>query len=404
MKKLDNIINALETPAVEAYANDSNRRLESVKKTREVLITDPNSKAHLRIGKLKAVRKRAGLLAATASSADGADSSRSTGGVIIGAGPPGGGFQRVAGKGGAIVSDGSSLTVHAPGAFVGFGGSTGSGGMDGLLEVAASLSDGETPGTPTRDQPDSLRDRSPRISGCIAPGGGSDPNSCRSSFDGVRPTGAGVGGWAMPSQGGGFWDGAAALGALKPGGAFTALVAPRPTRPVPHNAAATATGGILAEHVIPPMQQAPAPPELAPPGRLDPNVYAAAMAAFVRPPGIAPPPTAPAAGSVPAGAPGMPLPPGMPSQISAMGGMNPYMAQMFAWMAAMGGAAQQHQAQQQQQQQHMQPLPGGWNPAGFQQMAAAAAAGLGKLPVSAPPAPAPPAPQPQQIQAVHQPL
>jgi hypothetical protein len=69
VKKLDTIISALATTPVATVAatagvsvtaaggggGDSFRRLESVKKTRDILITDPNSKAHLRIGKLKAV-------------------------------------------------------------------------------------------------------------------------------------------------------------------------------------------------------------------------------------------------------------------------------------------------------------------------------------------------------------
>jgi hypothetical protein len=386
VKKLDNIINALQTPAVKAASSgpnpsDSNRRLESVRKTREVLITDPNSKAHLRIGKLKAVRKRAaGLLArgGGGGTSSGSDSGGSAGGVSIGGAIGGfGGFQSVADKGGgmSMLHQQQQQQQHqqhfhpAQSAFFAGGGLSGggggSGGMDGLLEAAASLSDGETPGTPTRDQHDELRDRSPRISG----------------WEGGAGAGFGAGAGAGHGMvgGGGVWDAAAVLGALKPGGAFTAVVAPRPTRPVPHNAAT----GAPAEHFLPA------------PGAIDPNVYAAAMAAFVRPPAAAAGAAAP--GAMPSGMPGM-----HPQMAAAMPGMNlnPHMAQMFAWMAAMGGAAQAHQAQHHQlQHQHQQPhqphqphqpqqqqLPVAWNPAAFQQMVAAA--------------PAPP----QQLQVAHQPL
>ena len=66
VKKLDNIITALDGDGARSHD-----RLESVIKTRESLITDPNSKAHLRVGKLKTVkaaRRRGGKLAAAADS------------------------------------------------------------------------------------------------------------------------------------------------------------------------------------------------------------------------------------------------------------------------------------------------------------------------------------------------
>ena len=61
VKKLDTIINALGGAAGEdtqADATDADRRLSAVKRTRESLITDPNSDAHLRVGKLKTIRRR----------------------------------------------------------------------------------------------------------------------------------------------------------------------------------------------------------------------------------------------------------------------------------------------------------------------------------------------------------
>lgn len=384
------MINALQTPAVESSAAiDSKCRLESVKQTREVLITDPNSKAHLRIGKLKGKRKRASLAARSAGAR--ADSGGSAGGFSGDAGAASGGSQRVGGKEALTGSEGDYAGAHydhrrqhlSPrSAFVGAGGGGGSDGMDGLLEAAASLSDGETPGTPTRDQPDELRDRSPRISGFTVPSEGSGGWAGPGAGTGV---GAGFG--TVPSTGrGGLWDAAAVLGALKPGGAFTPVVAPRPTRPVPHNAATRAPS----EHIAPKASGTVA--------RFEPgNPYAAAMAAFVHRPPVG---AAEAGAGAWAGA-GVAAPcavPGMYPQMSAsIGGMNPHMAQMLAWiqMAAMGGAAHHHQAQQQQQQHAQQPLPVAWNPAAFQQMAASNCA-------SNPPASglAPP----RQLQVAHQPL
>ena len=386
VKKLDNIINALETPAVEASVADSTRRLESIKKTREGLITDPNSKAHLRVGKLKAARKRAGFLARGDPGREvrrgegGSESGGGAGGIRVSAAAASGGLQLIAPSESVAWSNGGSPRLaHST--------SAGSGGMDGLLEAAASLSDGEIPGTPTRNQPDSLRDRSPRISGCIAPHGG----------DGV-----GAGAWAGPaplSHGGGMWDAAAALGALKPGGAFTAVVGPRPMRPVPHNAVTGALeghapGGSFA------LGSGSS-------GGIDIDIYAAAMASFVRPPGAAVPLDL-AAGAA-AGAhscavlPGASPQIGIHPQLAAMGGLNPHMAQMLAWMAAMGGAAQQQAGVAQGgslwanvQRQQQQPMLAAWNP--FQHMAAAAGA------YHPPPlAPLPPQRQQQHPQAVHLP-
>ena len=130
VKKLDNIIHALEGPG-DGGAADANRRLETVKKTREVLITDPNSKAHLRVGKLKAVRRRSlGSKSGYGSGGSGSDN-----------------------------SDGTAFGMMRNRA--------NSSGIDGLLEAATTLSDGETPGTPSRESPDTIRDRSPRISGLL---------------------------------------------------------------------------------------------------------------------------------------------------------------------------------------------------------------------------------------------
>ena len=166
MKKLDNIIHALECPGDGGVA-DATRRLETVKRTREVLITDPNSKAHLRVGKLKAVRRRS--LGSKSGYGSGGSGSDNSGGTAFG------------------------VMRHRQN----------SSGIDGLLEAATTLSDGETPGTPTRE-PDAIRDRSPRISGALqALTGGMSAND----------TDTGAGGEAA----------ALALNALKPGGAFQAV-------------------------------------------------------------------------------------------------------------------------------------------------------------------------------------
>ena len=67
VKKLDTIINALETTATTSTGDgvvkakgrrgrpsmyDQQSRLETVKRTRDLLITQPNSNAHLKVGKL----------------------------------------------------------------------------------------------------------------------------------------------------------------------------------------------------------------------------------------------------------------------------------------------------------------------------------------------------------------
>ena len=166
MKKLDNIILALDD------GEGDGTRLESAIKTRETLIHDPNSKAHLRIGKLKSARRRANPTGAMHSGsgsgeASGDDSHEGSG----------------SGSGG---SEGTALRLARPKAA-----RMSSGGVEGLLEAAASLSDGETPGTPTIG-PGGIPSRSPRISGLLSAIGGEDMGSAAA-------------------------EAAAALGALKPG-------------------------------------------------------------------------------------------------------------------------------------------------------------------------------------------
>lgn len=273
VKKLDNIIHALECPGDGGVA-DATRRLETVKRTREVLITDPNSKAHLRVGKLKAVRRRS--LGSKSGYGSGGSGSDNSGGTAFG------------------------VMRHRQN----------SSGIDGLLEAATTLSDGETPGTPTRE-PDAIRDRSPRISGALqALTGGISAHD--------TDTGAGAEAAAL------------ALNALKPGGAFQAV---RAAVDVANKAAAPA---------------APA---------FDANAYAAAMAAFAGHMG-----NAAAAAATP--------PPAPPTPANPMAALmaNP----MFAWMAAMGNVAQaQAQAAQVAQAAQAAATPPAPN---FLQMAAAAAA------------------------------
>ena len=161
------------------------------------------------------------------------------------------------------------------------------------------------------------------------------------------------------------------------GSAFAAIPpAPRPTRPVPHNATSVvrvkieeAAGAGAGMPMIAHQQSTTSPPAV------DPNVYAAAMAAFagtmhqprsaaaahVHQPVAAllahaqstesttapqPQPAAPsvdmaqaAAGGLLQGMPLPPMPPGMPPMpaMGALGGMNHHM--LFAWMAAMGAGA-----------------------------------------------------------------
>lgn len=288
MKKLDNIIHALEGPG-DGGAADANRRLETVKKTREVLITDPNSKAHLRVGKLKAVRRRS--LGSKSGYGSGGGGSDNSGGTAFG-----------------------MMRNRAN-----------SGGIDGLLEAATTLSDGETPGTPSRESPDTIRDRSPRISGLL--------QSITSGSGSGDATAEGAEAAAL------------ALNALKPGGAFQAVRAAVEGAKLP----------------------APAAPVF------DANAYAAAMAAFAGSMGTAAAPTPPPAPPTPAANP-------MAALMA-----NP----MFAWMAAMGNAAQaQAQAAQAQAQAAATPqVPN------FLQMAAAAAAAAQAA-----------QPQAAQPQSAHQPL
>ena len=150
MKKLDNIIHALDGDGARSHD-----RLESVIKTRESLITDPNSKAHLRVGKLKTVkaaRRRGGKLAAAADSRARGEQRTTPEEDHFSDGS--GDTSADAGSGG---SGGSSGTAYARAPVAKPRPSAA--GVGDLLEAAASLSDGEPPGTPTREGPDDLRER-----------------------------------------------------------------------------------------------------------------------------------------------------------------------------------------------------------------------------------------------------
>jgi hypothetical protein len=267
VKKLDTIITALGGAARHdglADATDADRRLSAVRRTRESLITDPNSDAHLRVGKLKAIRRRISSGSGSGSGDEG--SFGSDGGARAGSGASG------------------QTTLTRPRAA-----RLSSGGVDGLLEAAASLSDGEeTPGTPTRD-PDGIRDRSPRISGLL------------SAVEHERLNAAG----GSLAAG----EAAAALGALyRPAGAAGAFAPVKPSAIGAH-AAASAPEGVSLPHL-------PA----AIPAALDPKAYAAALAAFAQGMSAAAQPASSAPWTATAAAPQM----------------QPHA--LFAWMAAMSAA------------------------------------------------------------------
>ena len=180
-----------------------------------------------------------------------------------------------------------------------------SGGVEGLLEAAASLSDGETPGTPTIG-PGGIPSRSPRISGLLSAIGGEDMGSAAA-------------------------EAAAALGALKPGpggvcagakGAPAAAAAPAAAKPT----AATPPAALNSVNHAAALAAA-----------LDPNAYAAAIAAFAK---AAPVPAAP-----------------------QFPGLNPQL--LVAWMTAAGMAPQPQPAAH---------AASPWNPAAIQQLAAQLAA------------------------------
>jgi hypothetical protein len=353
VKKLDTIIHALEVAAPGRAAaaapiaadsaeaskklalsvGDAEReRLESVRKTREVLITDPNSKAHLRIGKLKAVRRR---VARVSAGAGGDSSDRDT-----------------------TTDDGYARRRLSTG-------SGNSGGVDGLLEAAASLSDGETtPGTPRRGAKGehTPRERSPRTSG-------------RSTFgdDDIAEE---------------LGNAAAALGALTEaalgrasGGGGEAQTASKP-----------AAAALIAK-------PAPAPAL----GGFDPTAFAAQLAAFT------PPPAAAAAAQAARGAAPVPT---MPNMMAAC--MNPSL--MFAWMSGVANAA----AAAQPAGVGVGVGPGqaagaaAWNPNAFAQMLAQANAFTAQAQAQAQAAVqaaagqqsavAPPAAPPANIESAHQPL
>ena len=169
-----------------------------------------------------------------------------------------------------------------------------SGGVDGLLEAAASLSDGEeTPGTPTRD-PDGIAYRSPRISGLL------------SAVEHERLN-------AAATQGNAASEAAAALGALfRPAGAAGAFAPVKPSL-----AAAPPTAPPSA-----PESASHLPAAIT--AALDPKAYAAALAAFAQ-------------GMSAAAAPASSAPWTAASAASAAAAPTPPHA-LFAWMAAMSAA------------------------------------------------------------------
>ena len=230
VKKLDTIISALGGTARHdglADATDADRRLSAVRRTRESLITDPNSDAHLRVGKLKTIRRR--FSSGSGSGSGDEDSFGSDGGARAGSGSGASGQTALA----RPRAEKARLS---------------SGGVDGLLEAAASLSDGEeTPGTPTRD-PDGIRDRSPRISGLLS----------AVEHERLNAAGANAAGEA-----------AAALGALyRPAGGAGAFAPVKPS----------AVGAPAAQSA--PESVSPSPAAIT--AALDPNAYAAALAAFAQ--------------------------------------------------------------------------------------------------------------------------
>ena len=180
-----------------------------------------------------------------------------------------------------------------------------SGGVEGLLEAAASLSDGETPGTPTIG-PGGIPSRSPRISGLLSAIGGEDMGSAAAEAAAAAerssqaPGGVCAGAKGGPGGGGGAGGGQAHRGD-----------APAALNSVNHAAALAAA--------------------------LDPNAYAAAIAAFAK---AAPVPAAP-----------------------QFPGLNPQL--LVAWMTAAGMAPQPQPAAH---------AASPWNPAAIQQLAAQLAA------------------------------
>ena len=275
VRKLDTIISALGGAAGEdarAGATDADRRLMAVKRTRESLITDPNSDAHLRVGKLKTIRRR--FSSGSGSGSGDEDSFGSDGGARAGSGSGASGQTALA----RPRAEKARLS---------------SGGVDGLLEAAASLSDGEeTPGTPTRD-PDGIRDRSPRISGLLS----------AVEHERLNAAGANAAGEA-----------AAALGALyRPAGAAGAFAPVKPSA-VGERAALSAPESAM---------NLPAAITAA----LDPKAYAAALAAFVQGMSAAAAPVSSTPWTAAASA----------SAASAAAPQTPPHA-LFAWVAAMSAA------------------------------------------------------------------
>ena len=281
VKKLDTIISALGGTAEDGSERlddetDADRRLSAVKRTRESLITDPNSDAHLRVGKLKTIRRR--LSSGSGSGSGDEDGSQGQCGSLGGA------------RAGSGASGASAQTAHVsrPRAA-----RLSSGGVDGLLEAAASLSDGEeTPGTPTRD-PDGIAYRSPRISGLL------------SAVEHERMN-------ADATQGNAASEAAAALGALfRPTGAAGAFAPVKPSlAAAPPTFLAPPSAPESASHLPAAITAA-----------LDPKAYAAALAAFAQ-------------GMSAAAAPASSAPWTAASAAAAQ--MPPHA--LFAWMAAMSAA------------------------------------------------------------------
>ena len=281
VKKLDTIISALGGTEGDDSKADADRRLATVKRTRESLITDPNSDAHLRVGKLKTIRRRV----SQGSQGSGSDDELNNSGSF--------------GSDGLVPSLGtqvSSGNVSRPRPA-----RVSSGGVDGLLEAAASLSDGETPGTPTRsdDQGDGISYRSPRISGLLSAVAQSKEMGAAAS------------------------DAAQALGALyRPLGAIGAFAPVKPS-------------GASVTSQVPPLTPQPSVSVLesvnhqaAMNAALDPKAYQAALQAFAQ--GMSTMASAPWGGLVNQQA--QPQPPAAQSTLK----MNQHA--LFAWMAAMSAA------------------------------------------------------------------
>ena len=136
VKKLDNIIHALD--------GDGARRTTASRasiKTRESLITDPNSKAHLRVGKLKPSRRRGGAAGSPPPRIRAPAASRGPTPEEDHFSDGSGDTSADAGSGGAAGVPARRPRARAPVAKP----RPSAAGVGDLLEAAASLSDGEPP-------------------------------------------------------------------------------------------------------------------------------------------------------------------------------------------------------------------------------------------------------------------